>query len=171
MSSTITSRQALIRRSSWYVSLECRFAAFLIDTCLFFFAFTFSFYFLEKFSSQASPVINVLFAPLEVLLTDRHTIGLLLNLSCCFLILHWLYYAFMESSAKQGTIGKMALNIKVASLSGKKISFWQASVRYFFRYISIGLLFGGFIIALFSPKKQTLHDIIAGCTIRIQTFN
>src|SRR5581483_628575 len=35
----------------------------------------------------------------------------------------WLYFALMESGAKQATLGKMALSIKVTDLEGRRIGF------------------------------------------------
>lgn len=76
-------------------------------------------------------------------------------------IVQWIYFAMMESSTKQATLGKMALRITVADEEGNRISFLKASVRYFAKYISAFLLMIGYLLALFTPKKQTLHDLIA----------
>ena len=42
----------------------------------------------------------------------------------------WLYYAFMESSSRQGTLGKMAMNLAVTDLEGRKLTFARASGRF-----------------------------------------
>ena len=77
----------------------------------------------------------------------------------------WLYYALMESSKLQGTLGKMALSIKVTDLAGNKLSFGRATGRYFAKIIS-GLIMGiGYIMAGFTQQKQALHDIIASCLV------
>ncbi|MCH7883598.1 RDD family protein [Patescibacteria group bacterium] len=77
----------------------------------------------------------------------------------------WIYYAAMESSQKQATIGKMALGIKVTDLNGDRISFGKASGRFFGKIIS-GLILGiGFLMIAFTSKKQGLHDIMAGCLV------
>lgn len=81
------------------------------------------------------------------------------------LIIAWLYYALMESSTKQGTVGKMALGIKVVDLNGSRISFAKATGRYFGKFISSVILFIGFIMIAFTQKKQGLHDIMAGCLV------
>lgn len=78
------------------------------------------------------------------------------------LIASWLYFALMESSKKQATLGKMALNIIVVDMQGKRISFGRASGRYFAKIISGMILYVGFIMAAFTEKRQALHDIIAG---------
>ena len=77
------------------------------------------------------------------------------------LIIWWLYFALLESSAKQGTLGKMAMGIKVVDLDGQRLNFVKATVRYIGRIISALILFLGFFMALFTEKKQALHDLIA----------
>ena len=77
----------------------------------------------------------------------------------------WLYYALMESSRFQGTLGKMAVQIKVTDLEGNRISFGRATGRYFGKIVSGLTLFIGFIMVAFTEKKQGLHDIMAGCLV------
>jgi uncharacterized RDD family membrane protein YckC len=80
----------------------------------------------------------------------------------------WLYFALMESSAKGGTLGKMALGIRVTDLNGNRISFARASGRYFGKIISAAILYIGFLMTAFTQQKQALHDIIAGCLVVIR---
>lgn len=77
----------------------------------------------------------------------------------------WLYFALMESSGQQGTLGKMAISIKVTDLSGNRISFGRASGRYFGKIVSSLALGIGYLMAGFTQQKQALHDIIAGCLV------
>ncbi len=85
--------------------------------------------------------------------------GLLLTLG------QWLYFALMESSRQQGTLGKMAVGIKVTDLNGNPVTFGRATGRHFAKIIS-GLTFGiGYIIAGFTDRKQALHDMIASCLV------
>lgn len=77
----------------------------------------------------------------------------------------WLYFAIMESSSKQGTLGKMALGIKVTDLSGNAISFGKATGRHFSKFISMITLSIGYLLAAFTSKKQGLHDMMAGCLV------
>jgi uncharacterized RDD family membrane protein YckC len=81
------------------------------------------------------------------------------------LILQWLYYALMESSNKQATLGKLALGIVVTDLNGGRISFGRATGRYFGKLISGMILYIGFIMAGFTDRKQALHDIMASCLV------
>ena len=72
-----------------------------------------------------------------------------LTVAAIYVICLWLYFAGMESSSKQATLGKMALGIKVTDLQGNRISFWRATGRNFGKLVSvlglgIGLLMVGF---------------------------
>jgi uncharacterized RDD family membrane protein YckC len=73
----------------------------------------------------------------------------------------WLYWALMESSPWQATIGKKVLGLQVTDLKGRRINLARASGRYFAKQ----LLFFGFVMAGFTEKKQALHDMIAGCLV------
>ena len=81
------------------------------------------------------------------------------------IILGWLYFAIMESSSTQGTLGKMALGIKVTGLSGNAISFGKATGRYFGKIISAFILFIGYLMVAFTSRKQGLHDMMTGCLV------
>jgi len=73
----------------------------------------------------------------------------------------WLYFAILESSARQATLGKMAVGIRVVNKEGEGISFAQATGRYFSKILSTLILLIGFIMAAFDERKQALHDRIA----------
>ena len=77
------------------------------------------------------------------------------------LIGSWLYYALMESSSKQGTLGKMALGIIVTDSAGNRIPFARATGRHFAKIISVLILFIGYLMIAFTEKKQGLHDMMA----------
>ena len=78
----------------------------------------------------------------------------------------WLYYAMMESSAWEATVGKKALSLTVTNLDGARISFAHASGRYFAKIVSGLVPFGiGYILAGLTAKKQALHDMIAGSLV------
>jgi len=75
------------------------------------------------------------------------------------------YFAGMESSGTQGTLGKMAVGIRVTDLDGNQLSFGRSLGRYFAKYLS-GLVLGfGFMMPAFTRKKQCLHDMVAGCLV------
>jgi uncharacterized RDD family membrane protein YckC len=77
----------------------------------------------------------------------------------------FLYYALMESSSHQATIGKIALGIQVTDLAGNRISFGRALGRNLAKLISAIILYIGFILAAFTERKQALHDMIAGTLV------
>ena len=77
----------------------------------------------------------------------------------------WVYYAIMESSKYQSTLGKAVLGIKVTDLKGNRISFGRASGRFFAKIISSLTLGVGYIMIAFTEKKQGLHDMIAECLV------
>jgi uncharacterized RDD family membrane protein YckC/Tfp pilus assembly protein PilE len=77
----------------------------------------------------------------------------------------WLYYALMESSQQQATLGKMALGIRVTDQSGARISFGRATGRLFAKLLSGMILMIGYLMAGFTARKQALHDMIAGCVV------
>ena len=81
------------------------------------------------------------------------------------MIINWLYFTLSESSLQQATLGKQILNINVTDSSQGKISFLQANIRYFAKIFSILPLMMGYALVSFNPKKQALHDKIAGTLI------
>lgn len=72
-----------------------------------------------------------------------------------------IYFVAMESSSRQGTLGKMAVGIRVGKANGEQISFINALGRYFSKIISALILLIGFMMAGWDSKKQALHDKIA----------
>jgi uncharacterized RDD family membrane protein YckC len=72
-----------------------------------------------------------------------------------------LYYAIMESSKAQGSVGKMALGIKVTDMDGNRITFGKALLRSIGKLISGMIMCIGYLMAAFTEKKQALHDLIA----------
>jgi len=78
-----------------------------------------------------------------------------------YLAVPWLYTALFESGPSQATPGKLALQVKVTDLQGRRIGFGRATARYFAEWIT-GLTFGvGYAMTAFTSKRQALHDKIA----------
>jgi uncharacterized RDD family membrane protein YckC len=92
-------------------------------------------------------------------------IGMIVLAAMISIVMKWLYYALMESSKYGGTLGKMAVSIKVVDMDGNRISFARATGRYFSKIITNMTFFIGYIIAGFTDKKQALHDLIASCLV------
>lgn len=75
--------------------------------------------------------------------------------------LTWIYYALMESSTLQGTLGKLALGIRVYHRDQTRaLTFEEATVRYFAKILSRLTLMIGYILCAFSSRKQALHDFV-----------
>lgn len=93
-------------------------------------------------------------------------LGVILVLLPITIVVTWLYFASMESSTHQGTLGKIALGLFVTDLDGRPVSFGRATGRFFAKIIT-GLIpfFIGYIMAGFTDKKQALHDMIASCLV------
>ena len=77
----------------------------------------------------------------------------------------WIYYAVSEASRIQGTLGKLAVGIKVTDLNGNRIGLFRASGRYFAKYISATIIGIGYVMVAFTKRKQGLHDMMAGCLV------
>jgi uncharacterized RDD family membrane protein YckC len=77
----------------------------------------------------------------------------------------WLYEAYLLSSDRQATVGKMAVGLKVTDLNGQRISFARATGRFFAKVLSSFTFLIGYIMAAFTERKQALHDMIAGTIV------
>lgn len=124
-----------------------RFAAIFIDSFLLtFIAFAIMFiigFFIGGMLSEPEMIAKI------------SNFGMLINV-----VVVWLYFALQESGEHQATFGKRILGIYVTGKDGSRLSFAQATVRYFSKYLSSILLIG-FIMAAFTKNKQGLHDLIA----------
>ena len=81
------------------------------------------------------------------------------------LFFSWMYFALMESSPLQATLGKLALRMRVTDLAGDRVGFEKATWRFFGKFVSALLLLGGFVMTAFSARRQALHDWMAGCLV------
>ena len=81
------------------------------------------------------------------------------------LLLAWLYFPLMESSASQGTIGKIAFSLIVTDTSFRRISFWRALGRQFAKILSTLILDLGYVMVGLTPQKRGLHDYVAGTLV------
>ena len=76
-----------------------------------------------------------------------------------------LYSSVLESSSHQATFGKRALGIKVTDLDGKPIGWGRAVGRWFGRLLSGFFFCIGYLMALFTSRKQSLHDMLASTLV------
>ncbi len=118
-------------------------------------------------------VLTVVMVPITLVLglggamsgSEGVAISANLMLNLISFVLYWAYYAGMESSTMQATLGKRLLGIQVTDLSGERVTFARATGRYFAKIISALIFMIGYIMAAFTEKKQGLHDIIAGTLV------
>jgi uncharacterized RDD family membrane protein YckC len=75
------------------------------------------------------------------------------------------YFAIMESSKAQASVGKMALGIKVTDLEGERVSFGKAFLRSIGKIVSGMIMYIGYIMAAFTEKRQGLHDMMASTLV------
>jgi uncharacterized RDD family membrane protein YckC len=80
-------------------------------------------------------------------------------------ILYCAYYAGFHSSSSQATPGKKYLGIKVTDYEGGRIGLGRAIGRYFATLLSFIVLGIGFLMAAFTQKRQTLHDMICSTLV------
>ncbi|WP_448800160.1 RDD family protein, partial [Bacillus pumilus] len=62
----------------------------------------------------------------------------------------------IEGSNLQGTLGRVALGIKVTKVTGEKITFGRGTSRFFAKVFLSPILGVGYIISFFTEKKQAL---------------
>jgi uncharacterized RDD family membrane protein YckC len=150
----------VISRAPLYGNLINRAVAFLIDMTILVF-----FYSIILYSTEDNPLqFNTwkeIFYKGGISLMEFQAIMKIFLFSLYFPVLHWLYNTVLESSPKQATIGKFTLGLKVTDLRGRRISFWQANLRYFSKILSALPLFTGFLLVLSTRRRQALHDYIA----------
>lgn len=143
--------------------VQRRFAAYLIDTAILLFP---------------TCILFIIFERFPIILNTMH------------MLLNCLYYTYFISSADQATVGQQIMNIHVASLNNTKIDAALAldrglsqcllplimmilyklsgiveshTVLHFLSMLEVIMLTLGtawYLIAIFSNKKQTVHDIL-----------
>lgn len=89
------------------------------------------------------------------------------------LVVMWLYFAGMESSRYQASLGKLMLGLRVADLNGNPINFGRASARFVLGMVNMCTATLGYWLAFFTNKHQTLSDILVGTLVleRNPNFN
>jgi uncharacterized RDD family membrane protein YckC len=128
-----------------YGGFWIRFLAYLVDSLIVVIAFV---------------VINALLALMGLELAGGQIVLLVLGI---------LYYAFMQASPRQATLGKALVGLKVGGMDGERIGFGRALAREVAKILSALTFLIGFIIAGFTKRKQALHDLIASsCVVRAE---
>src|SRR5690348_2705707 len=75
------------------------------------------------------------------------------------------YAALMQSSASQATVGQMAVGAQVTNLEGRRIGLGRAALRYVVYVLSAATLGIGYLMMLWTRRRQALHDLAAGTLV------
>ena len=81
------------------------------------------------------------------------------------ILIWWIYCAGFNSSVLQGTPGKKLCSLKVVDYDGNRISFGKASIRYFSSILSCCIMIVGYLMVIWTERRQALHDMIAGTVV------
>lgn len=91
---------------------------------------------------------------------------------CFFILGSWFYFAILESSSWQATVGKKLFGLYVTNMIGSRLSFGRTSARFFTGRCLVHIPYCGIVYfvvdcvcAGVTSKKQALHDSIAGCLV------
>lgn len=145
-----------------YAGFWLRFVAWIIDTIILWIVTSFITIPIVAATGLREMVLNHPPQTPEELLALMGTVWKIVILG---VVIKWLYYALLESSAWQATIGKLTLGLKVTDMAGNRVSFGRATGRFFGKIISAFILWIGFIMAGFTAQKQALHDMMASCLV------
>ena len=75
---------------------------------------------------------------------------------------NWLYCVGFEASRFQGTPGMLLLGLRVTTDDGRQMTYFQATARHIVRSFTWYI---GWIPALMTPRRQTLHDVVAATVV------
>jgi uncharacterized RDD family membrane protein YckC len=70
-----------------------------------------------------------------------------------------IYDGLMTASTKQGTLGKMAMKIKVVKEDGSRLSQGEAIIRAVVKAVLGAFCFLVWLVMLFNKEQQNLHDM------------
>ena len=127
-----------------YAGFWRRWAAYTIDGVIVaYVANSFYWSFLNQFGRQSGGEL------------DPEMIAQIYNAVLTF-FLSWAYFAGMECSPLRATVGKLAVGIFVTRDNGERISFGQATGRFFGKIISGLILCIGFIMAGWTSRNSLI---------------
>lgn len=75
------------------------------------------------------------------------------------------YSPIFESSLVRATIGKHLCGIQVSDTAGRRITFGAAFIRLLVKLVSPALAFIPYLFALFTKRRQALHDLVADTVV------
>ncbi len=72
-----------------------------------------------------------------------------------------LYWPVMQASKLQATFGKALLGMRVTSYQGNRLFFLHSLGRELSKILSSAVFMVGYLLAAFTARKQSLHDLLA----------
>ena len=84
------------------------------------------------------------------------------------LLVDFIFRGLMVAGSNKSTIGQRIMGIETTLADGGKVDVGVAVLRYVVSLISYVLILGGYIFAVFSARRQTLHDLAAGTIVTIK---
>jgi len=137
-----------IREPQYFASLDVRLLAVIIDYFIIF-------------------AIYCVIATIVVIFIDEKQMRIIVSVAGLAIIpvSKIIYSTIMESSARQGTWGKILMGLKVSDEKGAPITFGRSMIRNLSKIISTGTIGFGYMMGFFDKKQQCLHDKIAGTLV------
>ena len=120
--------------------------------------------FFQRYRAFIVDIFALIVISTAVLLSLRYVF--FMNINFQFIVISvagivFLYFTLLESSFLQGSLGKVALKMKLVAENGERITYITSVKRFFIKCISF-LPYGlPLIVVGFSKKKQGLHDMFA----------
>lgn len=110
-------------------------------------------------------LLSIIYLISGIALGERVATGLML---LTWFVLDWFYPVFFEAGKRGATPGKMLFGLRVVQISGTPITFGQAVVRNFLRFID-GLPTFNYLVGIascFATRRfQRLGDLAAGTVV------
>lgn len=135
---------------AFYGGFWARLAAFLIDGAVLALGIT---------------VISIVLMVFFLFGGGTNVVGLWVFIAVFAIVLMWIYSAGLDSSGMRGTVGKRVMGLMVVDRRGNKLSMLRATWRFVMKWVSLIVLFVGFLVALTNRRRQTLHDLAAGTLV------
>jgi uncharacterized RDD family membrane protein YckC len=115
------------------------------------------------FAWLASVLLGLPFlAVTEDHLVDPSRVHMLITI---FLFFAWLYAAGLESSRLQATLGMAIMGIYVTDMAGERAGIGRTTIRFWMRFLSLAPMGSGFLPILLTKRRQSVHDMFAGCVV------
>lgn len=89
-------------------------------------------------------------------------VGLAALLAWLFGLLYW---PALQASRLQSTLGKALLGMRVTGYQGNRLSFLRALGRELAKILSGAVFMLGYVVAAFTARKQSLHDLVASTLV------